>query len=70
MSKPETTPAPNFVRQNVQADLDAGKHAKIVTRFDPEPNGYIHTGHTKSISLYFGRDLEYSADCHQRFDDP
>ena len=69
MSKPETTAAPNFLRQIVQADLDAGKHAKIVTRFPPEPNGYLHIGHAKSICLNFGLAQEFAGDCHLRFDD-
>ncbi|WP_308724296.1 glutamine--tRNA ligase/YqeY domain fusion protein [Metapseudomonas otitidis] len=70
MSKPETpVVATNFLRPIVQADLDAGKHAKIVTRFPPEPNGYLHIGHAKSICLNFGLAQEFGGDCHLRFDD-
>jgi glutaminyl-tRNA synthetase len=69
MSKPDTPVASNFLRQIVQADLDAGKHTKIVTRFPPEPNGYLHIGHAKSICLNFGLAKEFGGDCHLRFDD-
>jgi len=75
MSKPTLDPkaapvAPsNFLRQIVQADLDAGKHAKVITRFPPEPNGYLHIGHAKSICLNFGLAKEFGGDCHLRFDD-
>lgn len=74
MSKPtadtkEATVAANFLRPIVQADLDSGKHQKIVTRFPPEPNGYLHIGHAKSICLNFGLAKEFGGDCHLRFDD-
>lgn len=69
MSKPETPVATNFLRSIVQADLDAGKHAKIVTRFPPEPNGYLHIGHAKSICLNFGLAKEFGGECNLRFDD-
>jgi glutaminyl-tRNA synthetase len=70
MSKPETPATPaNFLRQIVQADLDAGKHTKIVTRFPPEPNGYLHIGHAKSICLNFGLAQEFGGECNLRFDD-
>ncbi|WP_434774520.1 glutamine--tRNA ligase/YqeY domain fusion protein [Pseudomonas oryzihabitans] len=59
----------HFLRQIVQADLDAGKQAKIVTRFPPEPNGYLHIGHAKSICVNFGLAREFDGDCHLRFDD-
>ncbi|ALZ85255.1 glutamine--tRNA ligase [Pseudomonas oryzihabitans] len=59
----------HFLRQIVQADLDAGKQAKIVTRFPPEPNGYLHIGHAKSICVNFGLAREFGGDCHLRFDD-
>jgi glutaminyl-tRNA synthetase len=59
----------DFVRDIVQADLDSGKHKVIVTRFPPEPNGYLHIGHAKSIALNFGIAQEFSGRCHLRFDD-
>ena len=69
MSKPETVAAANFLRPIVQADLDAGKHAKIITRFPPEPNGYLHIGHAKSICLNFGIAEDFNGECNLRFDD-
>ncbi|MCO5129674.1 MAG: glutamine--tRNA ligase/YqeY domain fusion protein [Xanthobacteraceae bacterium] len=68
----ETTPAEtgrDFIRDIVQADLDAKRHASIVTRFPPEPNGYLHIGHAKSIALNFGIAQEFGGRCHLRFDD-
>jgi glutaminyl-tRNA synthetase len=59
----------DFIRDIVQADLDARKYAAIVTRFPPEPNGYLHIGHAKSIALNFGIAQEFSGRCHLRFDD-
>ena len=58
----------DFIRDIVEADL-AGRHAKIVTRFPPEPNGYLHIGHAKSICLNFGIAQEFGGRCHLRFDD-
>ncbi|MFO7703538.1 MAG: glutamine--tRNA ligase/YqeY domain fusion protein [Halopseudomonas sp.] len=69
MNKPETTAPAHFLRQIVRADLDSGKHTRIVTRFPPEPNGYLHIGHAKSICLNFGLAQEFGGDCHLRFDD-
>ena len=69
MNKPETTAPAHFLRQIVRADLDSGKHTRIVTRFPPEPNGYLHIGHAKSICLNFGLAEEFGGDCHLRFDD-
>ena len=69
MSKPTVEKAANFLRPIVQADLDSGKHAKIVTRFPPEPNGYLHIGHAKSICLNFGLAEEFGGQCNLRFDD-
>ena len=59
----------DFIRDIVQADLDARKHSRIVTRFPPEPNGYLHIGHAKSIALNFGIAQEFAGRCHLRFDD-
>src|SRR5437870_12759261 len=54
-SAPPETPAPSdFIRDIVAADLQAGRYEKIITRFPPEPNGYLHIGHAKSICLNFG----------------
>jgi glutaminyl-tRNA synthetase len=59
----------DFIREQIRADLESGKHEKIVTRFPPEPNGYLHIGHVKSICLNFGVADEFGGDCHFRFDD-
>ena len=59
----------DFIRQIIVDDLATGKHQTIVTRFPPEPNGYLHIGHAKSICLNFGVALEYGGRCHLRFDD-
>src|SRR6058998_3091976 len=61
--------AGNFIREIVESDLRSGKHRRIVTRFPPEPNGYLHIGHAKSICLNFGLALEHGGVCHLRFDD-
>ena len=62
----------DFIREIIRDDLLAGKHAAPITRFPPEPNGYLHIGHAKSICLNFGIAAEYAtrqARCHLRFDD-
>ena len=59
----------DFIRDIVQADLDAKKYSRIVTRFPPEPNGYLHIGHAKSIALNFGIAQEFSGRCNLRFDE-
>ena len=59
----------NFIQQIIDADLDAGRHDQVATRFPPEPNGYLHIGHAKSICLNFGLAEEYGGRCHLRFDD-
>jgi glutaminyl-tRNA synthetase len=67
-----TTPKLDFIREIIAADLATGKHATTITRFPPEPNGYLHIGHAKSICLNFGIALENQAargKCHLRFDD-
>ena len=59
----------NFITDVIDADLRSGKHTRIVTRFPPEPNGYLHIGHAKSICLNFGIAEKYEGVCHLRFDD-
>ncbi len=59
----------DFIRDIVQADIDAGRVSEVVTRFPPEPNGYLHIGHAKSICLNFGIAQEFGGACHLRFDD-
>ena len=59
----------DFIRDIVQADLDAKRVKTVVTRFPPEPNGYLHIGHAKSICLNFGLAAEFGGRCHLRFDD-
>ncbi len=66
---PQATKPSNFLRQIIEADLASGKHAQIVTRFPPEPNGYLHIGHAKSICLNFGLARDYKGVCNLRFDD-
>ncbi|MFC6349224.1 MULTISPECIES: glutamine--tRNA ligase/YqeY domain fusion protein [Stenotrophomonas] len=68
---PETAPAEkrDFIRQIVREDLASGKHTAIKTRFPPEPNGYLHIGHAKSICLNFGIAGEFGGVCNLRFDD-
>jgi glutaminyl-tRNA synthetase len=59
----------DFIREIVSEDLASGKHSGVVTRFPPEPNGYLHIGHTKAILLSFGIAEEFGGRCHLRFDD-
>jgi glutaminyl-tRNA synthetase len=65
---PETTSS-NFIREAVLADLADGRFPKVVTRFPPEPNGYLHIGHAKAICIDFGIAQEFGGTCHLRFDD-
>src|ERR1700683_4045091 len=59
----------DFIRDIVRADLASGRHKSVVTRFPPEPNGYLHIGHAKSICLNFGIAEEFGGHCNLRFDD-
>jgi len=59
----------DFIRDIIRADLAAGRHSGVVTRFPPEPNGYLHIGHAKAICLNFGVAQEFGGRCHLRFDD-
>jgi len=61
--------ARDFIREIIRADLREGRHQTVVTRFPPEPNGYLHIGHAKSICLNFGVAEEFGGRCHLRFDD-
>ena len=70
MAEEEKKAAPvNFIRQIIDADLASGKVDHVVTRFPPEPNGYLHIGHAKSICLNFGIAQDYHGKCNLRFDD-
>jgi glutaminyl-tRNA synthetase len=70
MSTPETGPPPNFIRTAIQEDTRAGRWGgRVVTRFPPEPNGYLHIGHAKALSIDFGLAREFGGTCHLRFDD-
>ncbi|HZD26392.1 MAG TPA: glutamine--tRNA ligase, partial [Alphaproteobacteria bacterium] len=61
--------ARDFIRETVRGDLEAGRCQEVVTRFPPEPNGFLHIGHAKSICLNFGIAEEFGGRCHLRFDD-
>jgi len=65
----EITAPTNFIRNIIQDDLESGKHKAIHTRFPPEPNGYLHIGHAKSICLNFGIAEDFKGQCNLRFDD-
>ncbi|MDD2541143.1 MAG: glutamine--tRNA ligase/YqeY domain fusion protein [Desulfuromonadaceae bacterium] len=66
----QTAPtANNFLKSIIDEDLKSGKHSSIVTRFPPEPNGYLHIGHAKSICINFGLARDFGGRCHLRFDD-
>lgn len=68
-SQPTNTLPSHFIRQIIEQDLATGKHSDIHTRFPPEPNGYLHIGHAKSIVLNFGLAQDYRGLCNLRFDD-
>jgi glutaminyl-tRNA synthetase len=65
----DTEPRSNFLRTQIQSDLDAGVVNRVVTRFPPEPNGFLHIGHAKSITVNFGLAEQYGGVCNLRFDD-
>ena len=65
----EASSPTNFIRQIIDEDLASGKHKSVHTRFPPEPNGYLHIGHAKSICLNFGIARDYQGQCNLRFDD-
>jgi glutaminyl-tRNA synthetase len=69
MSNTENTPAANFIRQIIAQDITSKKHSQVITRFPPEPNGFLHIGHAKSICLNFGVASENKGLCNLRFDD-
>jgi glutaminyl-tRNA synthetase len=70
MATPDSAPPSNFIRNLIMEDLKTGKHGgRVLTRFPPEPNGYLHVGHAKSICLNFGLAQEFHGLCNLRFDD-
>jgi glutaminyl-tRNA synthetase len=69
MSTSELPVTSNFIRTIIAEDLASGKRSQVVTRFPPEPNGYLHIGHAKSFSLNFGLAEDFGGCCHLRFDD-
>lgn len=69
MTTPNPVASSNFIQSIINEDLKSGKYSKVHTRFPPEPNGYLHIGHAKSICLNFGLALEYNGLCNLRFDD-
>ncbi len=68
-TQPPATEREDFIREQVKADLGSGRVAQIVTRFPPEPNGYLHIGHAKAICLNFGIAQQFGGQCNLRMDD-
>src|ERR1700746_2298289 len=66
---PASSERRDFIREIVAADVREGRVSEVVTRFPPEPNGYLHLGHSKAIALNFGIAQEFGGRCHLRFDD-
>ncbi|HUP65424.1 MAG TPA: glutamine--tRNA ligase/YqeY domain fusion protein [Thermoanaerobaculia bacterium] len=69
MTLTDTQRPADFIREIVEGDLQSGKHSEVITRFPPEPNGYLHIGHAKSIALNFTLPSEFGGHCNLRFDD-
>jgi len=69
MSEKATNPPAHFIRNRIRQELESGKHDRVVTRFPPEPNGYLHIGHAKSIVLNFAMAKEFGGETNLRFDD-
>lgn len=65
----DSTSAPNFIRNRISEEIEQGRVSRVVTRFPPEPNGFLHIGHAKSICLNFGIAEQFGGRCHLRFDD-
>ena len=69
MSQPDATPGTHFIRNLIRKDIESGKHDRVISRFPPEPNGFLHIGHAKAIVLNFGMAREFGGHTNLRFDD-
>ena len=69
MTEENASTQTDFIREIIDNDLKTGKHNRIATRFPPEPNGYLHIGHAKSVCLNFGLAAQYKGTCNLRMDD-